>query len=70
MFKFRREKILPLFLKRKWSVARLAREARTSHNAASRAVNGLSINAPTVSRIAQALNIEPLALLETTCIKR
>ena len=57
MFRFEREKILPLFLERRITVAELARLARTAHMSAWRAVNGESVGATVVSRIADALGI-------------
>ena len=66
MFKFDREKILPLFLAKQMTVAELARAARISHKAAYRAVNGLSITAPVVDKTSRALNFEAIAYLENS----
>lgn len=64
MFKFSREKILPLFLQRRMTIAKLARLSGISHKAAYRAVNGLSITAPVVEKTARALNFDALNFLE------
>lgn len=63
MFKFKREKILPVFLAKKITVQDLARSADISHKAAFRAVNGLTITAVTVQKAAQALGINALEFL-------
>lgn len=57
MFRFEREKILPIFLERRITVTELARLAKTSHAAAWRAVNGEPIGAIILSRIAEALGL-------------
>ena len=57
MFRFEREKILPIFLERRITVADLSRLAKTSHAAAWRAINGEAVGATVVSRIADALGI-------------
>lgn len=64
MFKFRRDQILPLFLKSRMTVAELARNSGISHKAAYRAVNGLSITAPVVEKTARALNFDAISFLE------
>ena len=52
MFRFEREKILPIFLERRITVA------ETAHMSAWRAVNGESVGATVLSRIALALGID------------
>lgn len=64
MFKFKRERILPLFLQRRMTIAELARKAGLSHKAAYRAVNGLTITAPVVEKTARALNFDAMEFLE------
>ena len=58
MFRFEREKILPIFLERRITVAELARLARTAHMSAWRAVNGEQVSAPIITKIADALGID------------
>lgn len=64
MFRFTRQKILPLFLQRYMTIAELARKAGVTHGSASRAVQGEAVAAPIVTKIAKALGIEPYDYLE------
>ena len=48
MFRFTREKILPVFLQRQITVADLARQAKVNHQTAERAVQGYPVS-PRVS---------------------
>lgn len=63
MFRFSREKILPMFLQRGITITELARQAGVCSKSAYRAVNGLDVSAPVVSKIAVALNSDALDLL-------
>ena len=64
MFRFTREKILPLFLQRRMTIAELARLSGISHKSAYRAVNGLTITAPVVEKTARTLDFDALTFLE------
>lgn len=64
MFRFERERILPLFLQKQWTVAELARKAGIAQSSAQRAVNGNSVAAPIIAKVADALGVDPLAYLE------
>ena len=64
MFRFKREKILPLFLQRKMTVSELARRAGISNQTAQRAVEGEKVGAVIISKIADALNIDALNFIE------
>lgn len=57
MFRFNRERILPLFLQKRWTVAELARRAGIAQSSAQRAVNGNSVAAPIIAKVADALGI-------------
>lgn len=63
MYQFTRERILPLFLQRRMTTAELARKAGVSHGTATRAVNGLPVQAAVVGKIADALNVDALQYL-------
>lgn len=64
MFRFNRTKILPLFLQKRMTIAQLARIAGVSHQAAQKAVNGESVGAIVIGKIAEALNVEAVNFLE------
>lgn len=64
MFRFTRERILPLFLQRRMTTAELARVAGVSHKAATRAVNGLPVQADIVGKVADALNVDAVQFLD------
>lgn len=64
MFRFERERILPYFLQKQWTVAELARKAGIAQGSAQRAVNGNSVAAPIIAKVAAALGIDPLEFLE------
>lgn len=64
MFRFNRERILPLFLKQKMPVAELARKAGIGQNSAQRALEGKKVAAPIVAKVAAALSIDPMEFLE------
>lgn len=65
MFRFKRRKILPLFLQKRMTVAELARRAGVANQTAQRAVEGKKVSAVVIGKIAAALNIEePSELLE------
>ena len=64
MLRFKREKILPLFLARQMTLRKLATVAGLSHKATERAVNGLTVTAPVVDKIARALNFDALTFLD------
>ncbi|MBR0059847.1 MAG: hypothetical protein IJP68_00045 [Selenomonadaceae bacterium] len=70
MFRFKRGKILPRFLKSGITVSKLAHKAGTCHAAAFRAVNGLPIQATVVERISTALDFDPLDYLEKPAEQR
>ncbi len=57
MYRFIREKILPLFLAREMTFDELSRLSNVSHRTCQRAVNGEKITAPIVTRICRALGI-------------
>ncbi|MBQ7705028.1 MAG: helix-turn-helix transcriptional regulator [Selenomonadaceae bacterium] len=57
MFRFIREKILPLFLEREITIYELAQLSGVSHRTCQRAVNGEKVTAPIVTRICRALGI-------------
>lgn len=64
MFRFNRERILPYFLQKQWTVAELARRAGIAQSSAQRAVNGNSVAAPIIAKIADALGIDAMEFLE------
>lgn len=64
MLRFSREKILPLFLAMRITVAELAKKADVSHKSADKAINGKKLAAPIISKIADALNINAVEYLE------
>lgn len=66
MFRFKRERILPYFLQKQWTVAELARKAGIAQGSAQRAVNGNSVAAPIIAKVADALGIDPMEFLEDT----
>lgn len=63
MFRFSRNRILPIFLKRRITIKKLAYEAGVSERVMAKAVNGLPISAKTVDRVAEALGFNPLDFL-------
>ena len=63
MFCFNRAKILPLFLRRRMTVASLARAANCDVSTANRAIGGKPIHARSVQGICDALEIEPTDFL-------
>ena len=63
MFRFDREKILPLFLKKYKTTKDLAKKSGVNPVTVNRAVNGLPIQAFVVDKIACALNIDALDYL-------
>ena len=64
MFKFTRQKILPLFLQKRMTIAELARRAGISNQTAQRAVDGKKVGAVIVSKVADALGINALDFIE------
>lgn len=70
MFRFKRERILPLFLSRRMTVAELARKAGVSHTSAQRAVEGEKVAAPIIDKVAEALGIDTMDFLEGEKKKR
>ena len=64
MFRFNRRKILPLFLQKRITIAELARLADVAHGSAAKAVQGENVAAPIITKIAEALGIEPYDFLE------
>ncbi len=63
MFRFSREKILPLFLQRQMTVEKLAQGAGIHSRTAARAVNGLPITSRVIDKICSVLKIEPIKFL-------
>ena len=63
MYQFKRKEVLPIFLKRRITLRRLAKEAGVTEKTVERAVNGLPITAVVVDRIAVALGVDPLDVL-------
>ena len=63
MYRFERAIVLPLFLQKRITVRRLAREAGVTEKTVERAVNGLPVQAVVVDRIATALGVNPLDVL-------
>ena len=63
MFCFNRAKILPLFLRRRMTVASLAKAANCDISTANRAIGGKPIHAKSVASIADALEIEAVDFL-------
>lgn len=70
MFRFKRERILPLFLSRRMTVAELARKAGVSHTSAQRAVEGEKVAAPIIDKVAEILGIDAMDYLEGEKKKR
>ena len=64
MFRFNREKILPVFLKKEMTIADLARKAGVAHRSAERAVEGVAVAAPIINKIADALGINAMEFLD------
>jgi len=62
-FRFKRELILPLFLRRRESVGRVARRAGCHPATVARAVNGEPIGADSVDKIARALDFDAVTFL-------
>ena len=58
MFRFSREKILPLFLQAQLSIRQLAVVAGISWTTAFKAVNGLRVSSKVVDKICKALRID------------
>ena len=65
MFRFTRKKILPLFFAKKMTVAELARQAHIAHQSAWRALNGESVSAKIIKKVAEALKIDAVEFLDT-----
>ncbi len=63
MFRFKREKIMPLFLERQMTVKAFARETGVSFCTAERAVQGQKISSRVVDKICKGLNIDALDFL-------
>lgn len=63
MYRFKREEVLPLFLQKRITVKRLARESGVNERTIERAVNGLPVQAVVVDKIATALGVNPLDVL-------
>ena len=63
MYQFKRKEVLPIFLKRRITLRKLAKEAGVTEKTVERAVNGLPITAVVVDRIAVALGVDPLDVL-------
>ena len=63
MYQFKRKEVLPIFLKRRITLRRLAKEAGVTEKTVERAVNGLPVQAVVVDRIAVALGVDPLDVL-------
>ena len=59
LYRFIREKILPLFLAHQMTFDELSKASGVSHRTCQRAVNGEKITAPIVTRICKALGIGP-----------
>lgn len=66
MFRFKREKILPLFLGEMTTVFDMAKRAGIHSRTLARAVNGEPVKSDSVEKIARALGIDPLDYLEPT----
>lgn len=64
MFRFTQEKIMPLFLQRRMTVAELARKAKVNHKTTEKAVKGLPVTSKVVDKIATALEIDAMQFLE------
>lgn len=63
MFRFSRERILPLFLQTGMTVTELAHKAGVAYQSAQRAVDGEKVGANIIGKIASALNIDPMQYL-------
>lgn len=63
MFRFSRERILPIFLQRRIPVKKLANEAGVSERVIWKAVNGLPVSSKVIYGIAEALGFNPLDFL-------
>ena len=63
MFRFDREKILPVFFQKKWTTYELARRAGCGHHSAFKAVNGERVAAPVITKVAAALNVDAVKFL-------
>ena len=63
MYQFKRKEVLPIFLKRRITLRKLAKEAGVTEKTVERAVNGLPVQAVVVDRIAVALGVDPLDVL-------
>ncbi len=64
MFRFTRQKILPLFLQRRMTIAELAHRAGIANKTAQRAVDGEKVSAVVVGKVADALGINALDFIE------
>lgn len=64
MFRFTREKILPLFLQKRISIAELAKSADVHQKTAANAIHGLPVSSKVVDKIATALGVNALLFLE------
>ena len=63
MFRFKREKILPLVMETDMSIADLARASGISHKATGYAISGKPVTITTARQICAALKIDPLEYL-------
>ncbi len=64
MFKFSREKILPVFLQKQMPISQLAKKAGVHQKTATNAVQGLPVSSKVVDKIAMALGIDSIKFLE------
>lgn len=64
MYRFNRDKILPVFFEKRWRMYELAERAGVSQLTAKKAVWGLPIQSRVVGKIAAALEINALDYLE------
>lgn len=64
MYRFSREKILPVFLSKGWTTYGLAKRAGVGWRVTHKAINGGKVSAVIVGKIAAALDIDPLEYLE------
>ena len=64
MYRFSREKIMPLFLEMNITLKALAERAGLTLQAVGNALSGGRMQAPTANKIAKALEVDVLDLLE------
>lgn len=69
MYQFKRAIVLPLFLKRRITLKKLAREAGVSDLTIKKALDGQFITAAVVDKIACALGASPLDILVERRVK-